>query len=184
MFRLAAIFAMVAGAAIAQEDGPGPNLVIEVAGEANGRIVIDLLPDVAPLHVEQITTLASSGEYDDVTFHRVIAGFVAQTGDMEFGKASDYSLSAGRGGSDLPNIPAEFSDIPFDRGIVGMARSGHPDSANSQFFITLQPALHLTGQYTVFGRVIEGMDVVDMIKQGPSNGLVNKPDTMVSVTVE
>ncbi len=184
MFRLAALFAMVAGVAMAQADGPGPNLVIEVAGEANGRIVIDLLPDVAPLHVAQITALAKAGAYDDVAFHRVIAGFVAQTGDMEFGKASDYSLSAGRGGSDFPDIPAEFSDVPFDRGIVGMARSAHPDSANSQFFITLEPALFLNNEYTVFGRVIEGMDVVDMIKKGPSNGNVSSPDRMTQVTVE
>ena len=174
-------------AAMAQDDGPGPNLVIEVAGEANGRIVIDLLPDVAPAHVEQITGLAEEGAYDDVAFHRVIEGFMAQTGDVEFGKASDYSNMAGRGGSTRPDLPAEFSDIPYERGVVGMARARNPNSGNSQFFIMFAPAPGLNGQYTVFGRVIEGMDVVDAIKRGSAsqNGVVaSEPDRMVSVTVE
>ncbi|MCV2864648.1 peptidylprolyl isomerase [Defluviimonas sp. WL0075] len=166
-------------------DGPGPNLVIEVAGEANGRIVIDLMPDVAPLHVKQITTLAASGAYDGVVFHRVIDGFMAQTGDVQYGKTGGDLSMAGMGGSDLPDIPAEFSEVPFLRGIVGMARSQHPDSANSQFFIMFAPGEFLNGDYTVVGHVIEGMDVVDAIKRGDQarNGSVSDPDRMDKVTV-
>jgi peptidylprolyl isomerase len=181
--------ATLPGAATAQEvtDGPGPNLVITVAGEANGEIVIDLLPDIAPAHVEQIVALAQDGAYDDVVFHRVIDGFMAQTGDVEFGKSGGDTRMAGRGASDLPDIPAEFSEVPFDRGVVGMARSASPDSANSQFFIMFEPGYFLNGEYTVFGRVIEGMDVVDALKRGDqgANGAVSgMPDRMVSVRVE
>ncbi|MFN3824559.1 MAG: peptidylprolyl isomerase [Pseudorhodobacter sp.] len=164
-------------------DGPGPNLVIEVAGEANGTIVIDMLPDLAPKHVEQITTLAREGAYDGVVFHRVIEGFMAQTGDVQFGKGDDTSR-AGMGGSEKPNLPAEFSSVSFDRGIVGMARSQSPDSANSQFFIMFAPGPFLDGQYTVVGRVIDGLDVLDAIKRGRGgNGEVTGPDRMVRVTV-
>ncbi|MGB3313868.1 MAG: peptidylprolyl isomerase [Albidovulum sp.] len=172
--------------AVAAEDGPGPNLVIEVGGATSGTIVIDLLPDVAPRHVAQITELARTGAYDDVVFHRVIDGFMAQTGDVEHGKFGGDLELAGTGKSGLPNIPAEFSDLPFQRGIVGMARSSSPDSANSQFFIMFALADHLNGQYTVVGHVIEGMDVVDTIKKGgfDQNGAVTDPDRMVSVTVE
>ncbi len=170
--------------ALAAEDGPGPNLVIEVAGSTTGKIVIDLLPDVAPKHVEQITTLAKSGAYDDVVFHRVIDGFMAQTGDVQYGKAGG-SPQAGMGGSDLPDLPAEFSSVSFDRGVVGMARSQDPNSANSQFFIMFAPATHLDGQYTVVGHVIEGMDVVDALKKGDGgNGEVEQPDRMEKVTVD
>ena len=161
--------------------------MIEIAGEANGQVVIDLLPEVAPLHVEQITSLAKAGAYDGVAFHRVIEGFMAQTGDVQFGRADDYSTMAGRGGSELPDIQAEFSDINYERGVVGMARSRDPNSGNSQFFIMFAPAPGLNGQYTVFGRVIEGMDVVDAIKRGSGaqNGAVaSDPDRMVSVTVQ
>ncbi|WP_022704698.1 peptidylprolyl isomerase [Pseudorhodobacter ferrugineus] len=166
-------------------DGPGPNLVIEVAGEANGRVVIDMLSDLAPKHVAQITALAKDGKYDGVVFHRVIDGFMAQTGDVAFGKAGGDTSRAGMGGSDLPNIPAEFSAETFDRGIVGMARSQSPDSANSQFFIMFAPGPFLDNQYTVVGRVIEGMDVVDQIKRGAGgNGEVSNPDQMAKVTVE
>ncbi|RUS60431.1 peptidylprolyl isomerase [Pseudorhodobacter sp. E13] len=166
-------------------DGPGPNLVIEVTGEANGRVVIDMLPDLAPKHVAQITALAAEGAYDGVVFHRVIDGFMAQTGDVEFGKAGGDTARAGMGGSALPDIPAEFSSESFDRGIVGMARSQNPDSANSQFFIMFAPGPFLDGQYTVVGRVIEGMDVVDQIKRGTGgNGEVSNPDQMAKVTVE
>nr|WP_232295755.1 peptidylprolyl isomerase [Pseudorhodobacter aquimaris] len=166
-------------------DGPGPNLVIEIDGEAKGTVVIDMLPDLAPKHVAQITSLAEQGAYDDVVFHRVINGFMAQTGDVQYGKASGDTARAGMGGSDLPDIPAEFSDESFERGIVGMARSQNPDSANSQFFIMFAPGPFLNGQYTVVGRVIEGMDVVDNIKRGAgSNGEVSNPDKMVSVTVQ
>jgi peptidylprolyl isomerase len=173
------------GLAFAQEDGPGPNLVIEVEGEANGTIVIDLLPDVAPQHVEQITALAREGAYDGVVFHRVIDGFMAQTGDVEFGKLGGDMSMAGRGGSSRPDIPAEFSDVPFDRGVVGMARAASPDSANSQFFIMFDEGYFLNGQYTVFGRVIEGMDVVDAIKrgEGQNGAVIGQPDVMTSVRV-
>ena len=171
--------------AMAQEDGPGPNLTIEVAGEANGTVVIDLLPDVAPKHVEQITALAGEGAYDGVVFHRVIDGFMAQTGDVQFGKMGGDTTMAGMGGSQRPDIPAEFSDISFDRGIVGMARAQDPNSANSQFFIMFAPGDFLNGQYTVVGRVISGMEVVDAIKRGTGrNGEVIEPDHMVKVTVE
>ncbi len=180
---LAAIFA--AGPAFAQ-DGPGPNLEITVAGEASGTVVIDLLDDVAPQHVERITSLAEAGAYDGVVFHRVIAGFMAQTGDVEFGRVGGDMRRAGMGGSDMPDLPAEFSDVPYDRGVVGMARSQNPNSANSQFFIMFDEGHFLNGQYTVVGRVIEGMDVVDAIKKGSqaANGaVVGEPDRMDRVTV-
>ncbi|HBU15739.1 MAG: peptidylprolyl isomerase [Rhodobacteraceae bacterium GWE1_64_9] len=166
------------------EDGPGPNLVIEVGGSAQGEIVVDLLPDAAPKHVEQIVSLAKSGAYDDVVFHRVIDGFMAQTGDVQYGKGAGGDM-AGMGGSDLPDLPAEFSSVSFDRGVVGMARSMDPNSANSQFFIMFAPAPHLDGQYTVVGRVVAGMDLVDAIKKGDGpNGAVSTPDRMVKVTVQ
>ena len=177
--------ALVAAPAIAQEaeDGPGPNLRIDVAGKAEGTVVIDLLEDVAPQHVERITTLAEEGAYDGVAFHRVIEGFMAQTGDVEFGKGEDLGR-AGTGGSDRPDLPAEFSDIPFERGIVGMARAQDPDSANSQFFIMFDEAPFLDNQYTVVGRVIEGMDVVDQITRGEGqSGAVADPDIMRDVEV-
>ncbi len=172
--------------AVAAEDGPGPNLVIEVAGSAGGTIVIDLLPDVAPRHVEQIAALAAEGAYDGVVFHRVIDGFMAQTGDVASGKLGGDLSMAGTGGSARPDLAAEFSSLPFDRGTVGMARSASPDSANSQFFIMFAPAPHLDGQYTVVGQVIQGMDVVDAIKKGDaaSNGAVAEPDYMAKVTVQ
>ena len=173
------------GPAIAAEDGPGPNLVIEVDGQTKGTVVIDLLPDVAPKHVAQITALAQQGAYDGVVFHRVIDGFMAQTGDVQYGKAGGDTSMAGMGGSDLPDLPAEFSSVPFDRGVVGMARSQDPNSANSQFFIMFAPAPHLDGQYTVVGQVISGMDVVDAIKKGDGgNGEVSSPDVMAKVTVQ
>jgi peptidylprolyl isomerase len=180
MRRLALVACLAAAPALAQEDGPGPNLVIEVAGEANGRVVIDLLPDLAPRHVEQVSALARAGAYDGVVFHRVIEGFMAQTGDVQFGKAGGDLSRAGMGGSDLPDIPAEFSDEPFVRGTVGMARTPDPNSANSQFFIMFADGSFLNGQYTVFGRVIEGMEVVDAIARGEPPAV---PDRMVSVTV-
>jgi peptidylprolyl isomerase len=185
MRKLLLSLAFVPGLAFAQEDGPGPNLVIQVQGQANGTIVIDLLPEVAPQHVEQVTALAGEGAYDGVVFHRVIDGFMAQTGDVEFGKMGGDMSMAGRGGSSRSDIPAEFSDIRFERGVVGMARAASPDSANSQFFIMFADGDFLNGQYTVFGRVIEGMDVVDAIKRGTGqNGaVVGEPDVMATVTV-
>jgi peptidylprolyl isomerase len=170
----------------AAEDTPGPNLVIEVEGSTTGTIVIDLRPDVAPQHVAQIAALAQAGAYDGVVFHRVIDGFMAQTGDVQFGKAGADVSRAGMGGSDRPDLPAEFSALPFERGVVGMARSASPDSANSQFFIMFDAAPHLNGQYTVVGAVIEGMEVVDAIRKGDQrrNGSVEDPDRMARVTVQ
>jgi peptidylprolyl isomerase len=160
-------------------------LKIEVAGEANGTVTIDLLEDVAPQHVARITELAAAGAYDGVVFHRVIDGFMAQTGDVEYGKAGGDTSRAGIGGSDMPDVPAEFSDVPFDKGVVGMARSQSPDSANSQFFIMFDAGHFLNGQYTVVGRVTGGQDVVDAIKRGTGgNGaMVGTPDVMQTVTV-
>jgi peptidylprolyl isomerase len=167
-------------------DGPGPNLVIDVAGSTTGTIVIDLMPEVAPKHVEQIVALAKEGAYDGVVFHRVIDGFMAQTGDVQNGKQGGDLSMAGMGGSSRPDLPAEFSSMPFDRGTIGMARSQDPNSANSQFFIMFAPAPHLDGQYTVVGQVVQGMDVVDAIKKGDSanNGSVAEPDYMAKVTVQ
>src|SRR5680860_789197 len=123
-------------------------LEIDIAGEANGTVTIELFDDVAPGHVERITTLAEQGAYDGVVFHRVISGFMAQTGDVQYGKADGDTSGAGSGGSDMPDVKAEVSDQPFEAGVVGMARSQSPDSANSQFFIMFAPAPHLNGQYT------------------------------------
>ncbi len=185
---IAAFFLFTQGSntpATAAGDTSGPNLVIEVGGSTQGQIVIDLLSDVAPAHVERLVTLAESGAYDDVVFHRVIDGFMAQTGDVQFGKASGDTSRAGMGGSDMPDLPAEFSKVSFDRGVVGMARSQNPNSANSQFFIMFAPAPHLNGQYTVVGHVVDGMDVVDAIKKGGGqNGSVQSPDRIVKVSVE
>lgn len=181
MHKLAAMLAIVSGPALAS------GIEIQVDGQyTQGTITIDLYEDVAPNHVAQITQLAEDGFYDNVYFHRVIDGFMAQTGDGRFGKVSANALQrAGTGGSDLPNIKAEFSDRSFDRGIVGMARSQSPDSANSQFFIMFAEAPFLNGQYTVVGRVTSGMDIVDKIKKGRGqNGSVTgEPDQMVKVTV-
>jgi len=164
-----------------------PVLVIEVGGQAKGEIEIELLRDVAPNHVARIVSLAENAAYDGVVFHRVIAGFMAQTGDVQFGKRGGGTLGrAGTGGSDGADLSAEFSDISFTPGTVGMARAQHPDSANSQFFIMFADAPFLDGQYTVIGRVIAGMDVVNAIKKGDPNlnGLVSEPDYMVSVSVK
>jgi len=176
---------MAQAEAHAPVDGPGPNIVIEVTGQANGKVVIDLDTAAAPGHAARLVALARQGAYDGVVFHRVIEGFMAQTGDVEFGKVGGDVAKAGRGGSDLPDLSAEFSDIPFDRGVVGMARSQNPNSANSQFFIMFDAGYFLNGQYTVVGRVIEGMDVVDKIKRGVGqSGSVQAPaDVMATVTV-
>lgn len=178
---------VLAAALLAAAPAVATDLQIEIAGEANGTVTVALLDDVAPKHVERITTLAGEGAYDGVVFHRVIDGFMAQTGDVEFGKMGEgFDIRmAGRGGSDLPDLPAEFSDIPFDRGVIGMARAQSPDSANSQFFIMFEPGDFLNGQYTVVGKVTEGMDVVDKIKRGagPNGAVIGEPDRMVKVTV-
>jgi len=161
------------------------SLKITIEGTAQGQIEIDLFEDVAPLHVAQILKLAEQRRYDNVVFHRVIEGFMAQTGDVEYGNAEGDIAFAGRGGSELPDLPAEFSDIKFDRSIVGMARTQDPNSANSQFFIMFEPGYFLNGQYTVVGKVVSGMEVVDQIKigKGPNGAVLGVPDKMVSVEI-
>ena len=150
----------------------------------DGEVEIQLFPDVAPKHVERIKKLADDGKYDNVVFHRVIDGFMAQTGDVKFGNSSDknFDLSrAGMGGSDLPDLKAEFNNLPHEKGTVSMARSSDPDSANSQFFICFETASHLDRNYTVFGKVVKGMEYVDNIKKGDGpNGSVSDPDKILS----
>jgi cyclophilin family peptidyl-prolyl cis-trans isomerase len=150
-----------------------------------GDVEIELYPDKAPNHVKRFKELANNGKYDGVVFHRVIDGFMAQTGDVKFGNSSsqDFNLSlAGTGGSDLPNLKAEFTDIAHNRGILSAARSADPDSANSQFFIVFDSAPHLDRQYTAFGKVVKGMEFIDMIKKGePNSGSVSDPDKILSL---
>ena len=151
----------------------------------DGDVKIELFEDVAPNHVKRIKELADSGKYNNVVFHRVIDGFMAQTGDVKFGNAesSDFDLNrAGMGGSDLPDLKQEFNSLPHDRGTLSMARSSDPNSANSQFFICFKPAPFLDRQYTVFGKVIEGIEYVDKIKRGDesNNGAVSNPDKIIS----
>lgn len=156
-------------------------LVLEISGQANGTVEIELFADIAPRHVTRIKRLAREGYYDNVAFHRVIDGFMAQTGDVKFGNIKDYiPRYAGLGGSIYEDLDAEFSDIAFERGTLGMARASDVNSANSQFFIMFDDAPHLNGQYTVFGRIISGMEVIDAIKRGyaNANGLVDEPDIM------
>ncbi len=151
----------------------------------DGDVKIELFEDVAPNHVKRIKELANSGKYDNVVFHRVIDGFMAQTGDVKFGnsESKDFDLRrAGMGGSDMPDLEQEFNSLPHDRGTLSMARAQDPNSANSQFFICFQPAPFLDRQYTVFGKVIEGMEYVDKIKRGDqnNNGAVTDPDKIIS----
>ncbi len=150
-----------------------------------GEVQIELYPEKAPKHVERFKKLANEGKYDNVVFHRVIEGFMAQTGDVKFGNSSssDFNISlAGTGGSDLPDLKAEFSDIAHTRGILSAARSSDPNSANSQFFICFDSAPHLDRQYSAFGKVIKGMDFIDMIKKGePNSGSVSDPDKIISL---
>tara|TARA_B100000795_G_scaffold252804_1_gene222598 strand:- start:298 stop:777 length:480 start_codon:yes stop_codon:yes gene_type:complete len=151
----------------------------------DGDIKIELYEDVAPNHVKRIKKLAEEGKYDGVVFHRVIDGFMAQTGDVKFGNSLNDKFDlkrAGQGGSDLPDLKEEFSDLPHERGTLSMARSQNPNSANSQFFICFKEASFLDKQYTVFGKVIEGMELVDKIKKGDSddNGSVSDPDKIIS----
>ncbi|MCR9122869.1 MAG: peptidylprolyl isomerase [Phyllobacteriaceae bacterium] len=183
---LAAIAALgltgaTASLSLAQTD-PSDTMVITLK---DGEVRVALRPDLAPKHVEQIKTLVRQGAYDNVAFHRVIDGFMAQTGDVQFGDMEDgFSLRrAGTGGSDLPDIPAEFSGEPFMRGVVGMARSQNPNSANSQFFIMFDEGRFLDGQYTVVGSVVSGMEYVDNITRGSQaqNGAVADPDRMIKV---
>ena len=151
----------------------------------NGDIKIELFEDVAPNHVKRIKQLAEEGKYNGVVFHRVIDGFMAQTGDVKYGNSTndDFDLKrAGQGGSDLPDLKEEFSDLPHERGTLSMARSQDPNSANSQFFICFKESSFLDRQYTVFGKVIEGMELVDKIKKGDSadNGSVSDPDKIIT----
>ncbi len=150
-----------------------------------GEVEIELYPEKAPNHVKRFKELADSGKYDGVVFHRVIDGFMAQTGDVKYGnsKNNDFNISlAGTGGSDLPNLKAEFSDIAHTRGIISAARSADPNSANSQFFICFDSAPHLDRQYSAFGKVIKGMDLIDKIKKGdPNSGTVSEPDIIISL---
>ena len=179
MYKLACVLTLVAGPALAT------GLDVTVSGQANGTFHIDLLEDVAPQHVARITELANQGLYNGVVFHRVIDGFMAQTGDVEFGRMGSDMSMAGMGGSTLPDLPAEFSAMPFDRGVVGMARAADPNSANSQFFIMFQPGYFLNGDYTVVGTVTQGMEIVDAIKrgEGPNGAVIGQPDMMATVTV-
>lgn len=176
------ILSLLAAPALAAD--PEDTMVITLKG---GDVTIALRPDLAPKHVERIKTLVREGAYDNVAFHRVIEGFMAQTGDVEFGNMEkNYEpRRAGTGGSSLPDLPAEFSNESFERGTLGMARSQSPDSANSQFFIMFAPAPHLNGGYTVVGQVESGMEHVDAIKRGnqASNGVVSDPDRMIKVRI-
>ena len=150
-----------------------------------GEVEIELYPDKAPNHVKRFQELSNSGKYDGVVFQRVIDGFMAQTGDVKFGNSNspDFNLSlAGTGGSDLPNLKSEFSDIAHSRGILSAARSADPNSANSQFFICFDSAPHLDRQYSAFGKVIRGMEFIDQIKKGdPNSGAVSNPDKIISI---
>ena len=151
----------------------------------DGIVKIKTLDDKAPNHVQQIKDLVAQGKYDGVVFHRVIDGFMAQTGDVKFGNSnnSEFNLSlAGTGGSDLPNLKAEFTDVAHTRGVLSAARSADPNSANSQFFICFDSAPHLDRQYSAFGKVIKGMEFIDMIKKGdPNSGAVPNPDKIISL---
>ena len=151
----------------------------------NGEVKIELFPDVAPNHVKRFKTLANSNKYDGVVFHRVIDGFMAQTGDVEYGNSTNAKFDlnrAGTGSSDLPDLKSEFSDLPHEKGTLSMARSSDPNSANSQFFICFESAPHLDRQYTIFGKVVSGMEFVDSIKRGEgSSGSVSNPDIIISL---
>ncbi len=162
-----------------------PQLEITIAGQANGVVVINLMPDIAPNHVARVMALARDGSYDGVVFHRVMDGFMAQTGDVQFGRQGGDIARAGSGGSNKPDLKAEFSDHSFVAGTVGMARSNSPDSANSQFFIMFTPGAFLDGNYTVIGQVASGFEVVQAIKlgEGPNGAIIGAPDVMVQVRV-
>jgi peptidyl-prolyl cis-trans isomerase B (cyclophilin B) len=178
LLNILILFFLLTNQSIAEEN-------IMILKLKDGDVKIELFQDVAPNHVKRIKELADSGKYDNVVFHRVIDGFMAQTGDVKFGNSnsSEFDLRrAGMGGSDLPDLKQEFSSVPHDRGTLSMARSSDPDSANSQFFICFKPAPFLDRQYTVFGKVLEGMEFVDMIKRGDenNNGSVSDPDKIIS----
>jgi cyclophilin family peptidyl-prolyl cis-trans isomerase len=154
----------------------------------NGSVEIELYPEIAPGHVKRFTELVEQKKYDGVVFHRVIDGFMAQTGDVKYGNSTNdnFNLSlAGTGGSDLPDLKAEFSDLAHTKGVLSAARSADPNSANSQFFIVLDAAPHLDRQYTAYGKVIKGMEFIEMIKKGdPQSGSVDDPDKIISITLK
>ncbi|BCH16595.1 MULTISPECIES: peptidylprolyl isomerase [unclassified Mesorhizobium] len=182
---LVVLFGLVTASVSAYAADPENTMIITLK---DGDVTVALRPDLAPKHVEQIKKLVRQGAYDNVAFHRVIDGFMAQTGDVKFGNMkSGFSADAvGTGGSDLPDLPAEFSKTErYERGVVGMARSQDPDSANSQFFIMFAPAPPLDGQYTIVGNVENGMALVDKIKKGDAaqNGVVTDPDRMIKVRI-
>ncbi|WP_420409438.1 peptidylprolyl isomerase [Hoeflea sp.] len=181
-FRFASAAVLALGLAFPTIASAAERLTITLK---TGDVVIELAEDVAPQHAARLKALADAGEYDNVAFHRVIEGFMAQTGDVQFADMKDgyQPRRAGMGGSSGPDLQAEFSDKPFVRGTVGMARSQNPNSANSQFFIMFAPAPNLNGQYTVVGEVVEGMEHVDQIKRGDRsrNGAVADPDRMIKV---
>jgi cyclophilin family peptidyl-prolyl cis-trans isomerase len=179
------LFGLVTASVSAFAADPENTMIITLK---DGDVTVALRPDLAPKHVEQIKKLVRQGAYDNVAFHRVIDGFMAQTGDVKFGNMKNgFSADAvGTGGSDLPDLPAEFSKTErYQRGVVGMARSQDPDSANSQFFIMFAPAPPLDGQYTIVGNVENGMELVDKIKKGDAaqNGVVTDPDRMIKVRI-
>ncbi|RMD48204.1 MAG: peptidylprolyl isomerase [Alphaproteobacteria bacterium] len=183
---LAAALALALTAVLGAGSGAaagGRCLGIELGGRVSGEVVVRLRDDLAPRAAQRLEQLAAAGAYDRVAFHRAIAGFMVQTGDVRFGRVDGDLSRAGFGGSDLPDLPLEPSDVPFAPGVVGMARAADPDSANSQFFIMLGRAPHLDGAYTVVGEVIEGMDLVRRIRTGPAsaNGRVRDPDWMERV---
>ena len=177
-YLLILCFSLQINSLLAQDD-------IMILKLSHGEVEIELYPEKAPNHVKRFKELADGGKYDGVVFHRVIEGFMAQTGDVKFGNSNDsnFNLSlAGTGGSDLPNLKAEFTDIAHTRGVLSAARFADPDSANSQFFICFDSAPHLDRQYSAFGKVVKGMEFVDMIKKGdPNSGSVADPDKIISL---
>jgi cyclophilin family peptidyl-prolyl cis-trans isomerase len=185
LFSGLALAALVASAAPAMAQEGKPHLILTLE---DGTVDIELLPELAPKHVERVIALTEQGAYDGVVFHRVIDGFMAQTGDVQFGKsgAAGFDLArAGMGGSDLPDVEAEFNSESFQRGVVGAARAQDPNSFNSQFFITYADASFLNGQYTVFGKVVSGMEAVDALEKGTQsqNGAVANPDKIVDAEI-
>jgi cyclophilin family peptidyl-prolyl cis-trans isomerase len=175
--------ALAASPVLAQQSGV-PHLILTLE---EGVVDIELLSEIAPKHVERVIALTEEGAYDGVVFHRVIEGFMAQTGDVEFGKGDTLNAQrVGTGSSQLPDVEAEFNDETFARGVLGAARSQDPNSFNSQFFITTADASFLDGQYTVFGKVVSGMEFVDALEKGPQelNGAVANPDQIVTATIE
>lgn len=182
---LAAFFTMSIAApqaSMAQETGK-PHLILELK---DGPVDIELLPEIAPQHVTRIIELTEQGLYNNVVFHRVIDGFMAQTGDVQHGNADQLNAEMiGQGGSSLPDLKAEFTnEVKFERGVIGAARTRDPDTANSQFFIMFAPAPHLDGQYTIWGRVVSGMEAVDKIKKGAGDQPVVDPDKIISATIK